>query len=205
MPTCLRLVVVVAVLLSSGLARAQECGTGAAPACNGTCPDGFVCAPGQSGPPCECLAGSPLDLTKLSIKLHFAKQYSDTILVNALIPIPDGYTVAGRMVRVDVGGVTRTMVVDAKGIAKSDGAQVKLGVRSKKGVVAAQNAKLFFKLSKGTFADALTDEGLANADLRDAPVEVAVSVTVDTQLRRKPQPMVYKATQGKTGKASQAK
>ena len=198
-------VAVVALVLFAGIAGAQECGVSAAPACNGTCPDGFVCGPGQSGTPCECLAGKPLALRNLIIKLNFGKPATDNLLLSTFIPVPDGFTVAGRMVTVDVGGVTRTMVLDAKGAAKSDGAQVKLSVKSHKGVVPAQDGKLFFKLSKITLANQFIDEGLTNADQLNVPVDVAASVTIDTDYSRVVVPMTYKAKAGKTGKASVAK
>ena len=205
MPNHLRAVIVATLVLFAGTVRAQECGVSAAPACNGTCASGFVCGPGQNGTSCECLAGSPLAVRNLIIKLNFAKPDADNLLLSTFIPVPDGFTVAGRMVRVDVGGVARTMVLDAKGAAKSDGAQVKLSVKAHKGVVAAQDAKFFFKLSKGNYAGQYTDEGLTSADQLNVPVDVAASVTIDTSYSRAVVPMTYKAKAGKTGKASVAK
>jgi hypothetical protein len=205
MPTRFRALIVATFVLLAGTVRAQECGTSAAPTCDGTCEVGSVCAPGQSGTPCECRAGSALAVRNLIVKLNFAKPDGDNILLSTYIPVPDGFTIAGRMVRVDVGGVARSFVLDAKGAAKSDGGQVKLSIKAKKGVVAAQDAKFFFKLSKANLAADLVDEGLTNADQLNVAVGVAASVSIDTDYARLVVPMTYKAKAGKTGKASMTK
>lgn len=200
-----RTLAVLAFTLVTGLSYAQECALGPAPTCGGTCQDGFVCTIGQSGTPCECVAGAALDVTKLSIKLNFAKPLADSIQLKALLPIQAGFVVAGRMVGVDVGGVSRLFVLDEKGKGVSDGAQVKLSVKASKGMVAAQTAKFAVKFSKGSFAASLADEGLTNATIDEALLEVRTIVTIDGELNTKQQPLRYKATQGKTGKASKAK
>jgi hypothetical protein len=205
MPTCFRAVIVAALVLFSGTVHAQECGVSAAPACDGTCEVGSVCAAGQDGAPCACRAGRPLAVRNLIVKLSFAKPDTDNVLLSTYVPVPDGFTVAGRMVRVDVGGIARSMVLDGKGAAKSDGAQVKLSVKAKRGVVAAQDAKLFFKLAKSNLAADLADEGLTDADQLNVAVGVAASVAIDTDYARLLVPMTYKAKAGKTGKATMLK
>jgi hypothetical protein len=199
MPSSYRVLLVVVGLSLATSAGAQDCGLASAPACNGTCSEGTSCAPATDGAlGCECVA--ELDLTRLTIKLNFTKSDADTVQLNAVIPVPDGYTVAGRMVTVDVGGVARTFILDSKGLGKSDFGVLKLSVRAKKGVVAAQDGKLLFKV-KGTFSDDLADEGLGSTAVAGATVEVPVAVTIDGQARKKRPTLLYKATQGKTGKA----
>lgn len=197
----LRFVAVAAFMLVTTFAQAQECATGPAPLCGGTCAAGFVCTLGQSGTPCECVAGTVLAVTKLSIKLNFAKALADNVVLGALVPVPAGFGVSGRLVIVDVGGIVRTFVLDDKGKAKSDGAEVKLGVKTKKGVVAAQTAKLTFKAPKGNFDPKLADEGIVDADVDQPDMGLRVEVHVDAQLYARVVTLSYKATHGKTGKA----
>jgi hypothetical protein len=194
--------VVFALGLAHSSASAQECAPGPAPTCAGTCPTGSVCAAGQSGTPCECVPGTELAVTKLGVKLGFAKPQTDNVQVKAQIPVPAGFVVAGRMVRVDVGGIARTFVLDDRGKAMSDGAQLKFAVKTKRGVVEAQDAKLSFKASNGDFQVDLADEGLVNATIAATSVTVRIDLTLDGHLYAKPQVLAYKAKQGKTGKAS---
>ncbi len=144
-------------------------------------------------------------ITKLSIKLSFAKPANDTIVLKSTLPVPDGFVVDGRMVVVDVGGVTRTFVLDGKGKAKSDGMQLKLAVKSLKGVVAAQDAKLQLKGVKGSWADAFQDEGLVAATVDGVTVMMPVDVTIRDLAWSVTQPLLYTAKQGKSGKAYLAK
>lgn len=194
-----RLLSVVVFSLVAGLANAQECAVGPAPACGGTCPADFVCTLGVSGTPCECVPGAPLTITKLGIKLNFAKPDADKIILNGTIPVPDGYSAAGRSVSVDVGGVVATFTLDAKGKSKIDASSIKLNVKASKGVVAAQNAKLAIKLNKGNFSTSLADEGLIDATLDSVPVEVRAAVTVGGATYVTAQPQSYSAKTGKSG------
>lgn len=196
----LRSLTVVVVLLAAVAAHAEECAISSTPACGGTCSAGFVCVTGQGGTACECAAGTPLAVQKLAVKLAFAKLSGDSILLKATVPVADGFVVAGRMVAVDVGGVVRVFILDAKGNARSEGAALKLAVKSKKGHVAAQDALVKFKSTKGTFADDLAAEGLANVTI-DTELAIHVAISVDAALYAKTQTVEYKATQGKTGKA----
>lgn len=200
----LRSVTVLTCLLAAAVAHAEECATSAAPTCGGDCPDGYVCAIGDGGTPCECDPGQPFTGKKLAVKLNFAKPLADGVVLKAALPVADGFVLAGRMVNVDVGGIVRTFVLDSKGKAKSDGTELKLAVSARKGHVAAQDAQLAFKGTKGTWADDLNDEGLADATV-DATRAIHVEVRLDAALYAQTLTVAYKATQGKTGKAKIAK
>ena len=198
----LRLLSVLVFSLVAGLANAQECAVGPAPACGGSCQADSVCTIGQSGTPCECVPGAPLTVTKMGIKLNFSKADADSITLSGKIPVPDGFSAAGREVVVDVGGVVAPFLLDEKGKSKREGAQMKLTVKASKGIVLAQDAKLAIKLSKGNFSSSLADEGLVDATLDDAPVQVRAEVTVDAA-RKYPidRTLLYRAKAGKTGSA----
>lgn len=201
----LRSLVFATAILVTGVAQAQDC-SGSFPTCNGTCPEGFVCGQPRGLPSdCSCLAGAPLALRQLAIKSNFAKPLKDTVTLKALVPVPDDFDVYGRLVTVDVGGLTRTFVLDEKGMAKSDGTVVKLSVKEKKGVVAAQDAKLIFKGAQGNFASNFFDEGLVDITVKESAVSVRVDVTVNGSLHSVAQPLRYTAKQGKSGKAKNPK
>lgn len=202
----LRLAALALLVLTTSVANAQECALGTSPTCGGTCQPGLVCGVVGAPPnPCGCVPGDVLSQKKMAIKLNFAKPLADSLALQAFIPIPADFIVAGRMVAIDIGGVVRTFVLDAKGAAKSDGGQLKLAVKSKKGVVAAQDALLSFKASKGDFANELADEGLTNVTTEPTRVDVRATVRIDTHTFATAVPLTYKATQGKSGKAANAK
>lgn len=202
MQTAFTIITALALTAVTGLARAQDCTTAGAPTCDGTCLVGFICVADLGGLGCACVEGAPLDVTKLQIKLNFAKPDKDSVSLSAVVPIPADFVVDGKSVVVDVGGVVRSFTLDAKGKGETpDGAKASLKVKAKNGVVAAQGSKLAIKMTKGSFASSFTDEGLTDTTVEDTPVTVAVQVTVDSANYKKAQPQLYKATQGKTGKA----
>lgn len=198
-----RVVAVCVFALVTGTASAQECANSAAPACGGDCPADSVCRNDSSTgvPACACVVAENLTVVKLSIKLSFAKAASDSVQLQALVSVPDGYSPTGDRVVVDVGGVVRGFVLDEKGKAKTDTEQVKLAVKKSGGVVLAQDAKLTVKLKKGSFADQLVDEGLVDATVQKVPVEVDVEVDAAAKPRKKRVALTYTAKQGKTGSA----
>jgi hypothetical protein len=147
------------------------------------------------------VAAEPLAVSKLKIKLNFAKPLKDSISVSGLIPVPAGFSVAGKELVISVGGTTKTVTLDAKGKSKVGFDTVKLTVKSKKGVVAAQDAKFKFTFKKGNFAVDLADEGLVNSTVFDVPVDVLVSLQFNGELRQNLVPLTYKAKTGKTGSA----
>jgi hypothetical protein len=153
--------------------------------------------------PADATAGAPpqaLTVTKMSIKLSFAKQGADSISVSGTLPVPDNFNVSGKKVVVNVGGVIKSFVLDSKGASPRGSDTFKLMVKQKKGVAAAQNAKFTAKFSKGTFADKLADEGLTGtADVKKSPKTVQVDVIFNQTAYRKLQPQSYSAKAGKTG------
>ena len=143
---------------------------------------------------------NPPGVSKLAIKLNFAKPAHDSIGLKGTLAVPAGFAVAGATLEVSIGGVVKTFTLDAKGKAKVGTDQAKLAVKAKKGVVAAQDAKLSIKLTKGSFASALSDEGLVNATVTEVAVSVPVEIQLNGTMYAKTQPQLYSAKAGKTGK-----
>lgn len=148
---------------------------------------------------------NPPGVSKLAIKLNFAKPALDNVGLKGTLAVPAGFAVAGATLEVSIGGVVKTFTLDAKGKAKVGTDQAQLTVKAKKGIVAAQDAKLSIKLTKGSFAASLSDEGLVDATVTEVAVTMPVEIELNDTMYAKAQPQTYKAKQGKSGSAKSPK
>jgi hypothetical protein len=144
---------------------------------------------------------NPPGVSRLAIRLDFAKPSRDSIGLRGTLAVPAGFSAAGATLEVSIGGVVKTFTLDAKGKAKVGTDQAQLTVKAKRGVVAAQDARLSVKLSKGSFASSLVDEGLVNATVADVAVTMPVEIELNGKMYASAQPQTYKAKAGKTGSA----
>ena len=153
---------------------------------------------------------TPLTITKATIKLNFTKQgptdkHADSIAFSGTVAIPAGFAVTGQKVALDVGGVSKAFTLDKNGNAKSADGSVKLGVKAKKGVVAAQTSKFSVSLTKGAFAASLADEGLTgDVDIKKPPkaVTVVYTLVLNNTILQKSATLNYTAVKGKSGTAT---
>ena len=145
-----------------------------------------------------CGPAQKLSVTKLGIKLNFGAAGNDAIALSGLLLIPDGFTVAGQTVIVNIGGVVKAFTLDAKGKSPKGNDSLAVGVKAGKTGTPLQIAKFAVKLMKGTFAAALADDGLVNATTT-AQVTVPVTVIFNGEVLKKAMPQSYKATAGKGG------
>lgn len=147
-------------------------GTGVDSDCDGYS-DAFAAAVENPNDPTTMLppltAGSikPLTISKPSIKLNFTKPNADAITFSGTLDIPVGFNPLGARVLFDVGGVAKSLTILSKG---ND--TVKITIKAKKGVVAAQTSKYSVAFKKGSFATALANFGLT----KTAPVAQTVNV-----------------------------
>lgn len=148
----------------------------------------------------RALPPTPLVEVKASIKLNFAKPDTDSIKLKAYLNIPEGFNPLGVPVTVNIGGIEQTFVMDAKGKASFGTDRLKLKVKSKKGVVAEQLAKVQVNLKKGNFATDLADEGLVNGDV-EAPVTVTATIHYGDNAATAEIPLFYKSKADRNGKA----
>ena len=149
---------------------------------------------------CYVVSGfSPVFAPKLKVSLNFAKPDADSIALKGMIGIPAGFSPLGQTVSFSVGGTTDSLVLDAKGKATSGTTSFKLKIKSKKGVVAAQDARFSLARKKGSFGASLADEGLIDATLSNLPVEIGVLLSAG-KLYHALVTQTYTATQGKSGK-----
>ena len=145
----------------------------------------------------------PLTVTKLQIKLNFAKPNLDSIQMTGTLPIPAGFTPLGLKVGLDVGGVPQLFVLDAKGRFKTKTANFMLRFKSKKGKpVIAQTGKYSIRLIKGAFAPKFVDENLTGAaTVKKVPRNVTVTMVFANALYATTRTLSYTAVLNKTGTA----
>jgi hypothetical protein len=115
--------------------------------------------------------------------------------------VPAGFSAAGATIEVSIGGVVRTFTLGAKGKATIGSDQVALTVKATKGVVAAQDAKLIVKFTRGTFASSLVDEGFVNATVTGVAVTMPVGIKLNDTMYASAQAQAYSAVAGTTGSA----
>jgi hypothetical protein len=147
-------------------------------------------------------ASTGLVIAKMGIKLNFAKPNNDSITLQGILPIDDGFQPGGKAI-LDVGGVIKTFDLNTKEAStpRSTTTSFKLTVKSKKGVVLAQNAKFSVKLLRGAFAVTLADEGLANTNVRNSAVMIPVVIVLADRSYTQTTQRVYTAKINRSGMA----
>lgn len=171
-----------------GFSDAFETATGSSPSNAADSPTG--------GP---ATAPAALVIAKLSIKLNFSKPAADSITFSGTLPIPAGLKVDGQKVAVDIGGVAKSFTLSSKGVGGDKTNSFKIGVKAKKGVVAAQTAKYSVSLKNGSFAAALADEGLLNKTDPGSSHPVLITVIFNKTIDQLTKTVTYKAKQDKSG------
>ena len=159
----------------------------------GTDPLGSASTPFGNTP---VVGASSFTISKMAVKLSFSASNADSISIGGALPLPAGFQIANQTFDFDIGGVVTAIKLDANGKAPTGNNQFKLQV--KKVSTTAQNAKFTLKLSKGSFASLLTDEGLTNAKAKSAPKTIPVIVLFNKQFFKVNQKQFYTST-GKAG------
>jgi ELWxxDGT repeat protein len=152
--------------------------------------------------PLNARAGNPLTLivSKLQIKLNFARSESDTLMFAGTVPVPDGFTVLNASIAINVGGVIVAATLDEKGVAKDSHNMVKIRVKAKKGIVAAQTSPISLKVNRSVLATLLTDEGLTDSTLKDVNRTIPISVIFNGELYKASVLQLYTAKVDKNGR-----
>jgi hypothetical protein len=143
-----------------------------------------------------------LTISKMSIKLQFATGTKDAILLNGTLPIPNGFTSLGSKVLINVGGIIRNFVLNAKGKAKQGPDNFAVTFKTKKGVTLEQLGKYKVSLSHGSFAADLASLGLSgDATVKDKRIDVPVVLQFGAVTFQKTQLMSFSAKERKSGAA----
>jgi len=142
----------------------------------------------------------PLDVSKMKIGLNFATPGKDSVSIKGTIRLPDGFSPAGQKLRINVGGVIKSYVLDGKGAVKSGADAFKLQIKSSGGVVEAQDAPFTISFKKGDFDDFYLDEGLINSNVKSEQVSILTNIFLGHEFSSAMVPQSYTAKQGKSGK-----
>lgn len=158
----------------------------------GTDPNSAVSTPTGQG---ITAAGiKPLNVTKPSIKLRFTGGAGglgkDGIFFSGKLDFGAGFIAGSRKILIDVGGVTKTLSLNAKGSATSGGDSFSRPFKSTTGKYSAA-------LTKGAFAAVLADKGLNGAtDVTGKPVTVVFTLVANNLVLQKAQAMSFTAKKG---------
>jgi PKD repeat protein len=141
----------------------------------------------------------PLTITKMQVKLNFAKQNADSASLTAIPDLGAGFSVTNKLVAVDIGGTTNvTFTLDAKGRGAGAFGSCKLAYNKKTGLW-----KFSAKLSKGSWQPQWELYGLANTNAPNPGMSVSmpVIVLIGDEAFVDERPMLYTAKIGKSGSA----
>jgi PKD repeat protein len=176
--------------------------------------DGFsdtfeILAGSAPGEPASTPSGMPitgttlqfLTITKASIKLNFSKSATDAISFAGTLAIPANFKADGAKVILNAGGVTKTITLTAKGSGVNNSDSVKVAIKSKKGIVAAQTSKFTVSFKHGSFAATLAGAGLTNITVKGAPVMVPFTFIFNGGVLQTTQTMSYTSKMDKTAAA----
>lgn len=136
-----------------------------------------------------------VSVEKAKAELNFKRPGRDSLVVKGRAPTQLG-SVAGKSVTIDVGGLSKTFLLNAKGAGKDGKDTVKL---------AAVPGAISFKLkwSREALVAALADENMDGTALAVREVrQLVVRITVDNRSYRATLDVLYSANPGKKGKIS---
>jgi PKD repeat protein len=127
-----------------------------------------------------------LGLTRVRVMLKFKENGKgrDVIMAMGTLALPAETTVAGERVEVEIGGVLKTFVLDARGRALADeeydkNNRFQLGLKiGKDGSSVAQTAKFKTTFAKGDFAEALEAIGLGNFTTEGSGEEATIDASI---------------------------
>lgn len=165
-----------------------------------------------TGKPATADEVQQLTITNASIKLNFAKPGSDSEKFAGTISVPAGLQLrssarlllpAVQKVREAAARVSAGFDLNDKLSAKSGPNSFKIAVKSKNGVVPAQQAKFSTAISKGTYADSFKDAGLTgDASVKKQPRTVLFTLIFNNTIFQKAVALGYTATARKSGSAT---
>ena len=139
-------------------------------------------------------------LSKFDIKLNFAKSGMDQVNLGGMVSIPADFAPAQKELFIFTGSITQHFILDAKGSAKAANASCKLGLKIKKGKVAAQTAKFTAMFRKGSYAAGFAAANLlGTADAKNQARTVRIYLLLNPTVYMLDAPIIYSAKKGKMG------
>lgn len=145
----------------------------------------------------------PLTLLTFSLKLNLVTTNVDKVSCSGVLPAPANLPAAGQTVVVDIGGVIQSFTLDDKGMATTGSLNnIKLRVKTTKGMIATPLAKFTVQFSKSSFAGKFADENMdGSVDASGAARTVQVVVLFNGAMYSTVRNVIYSAKAGKSAAA----
>jgi hypothetical protein len=140
-----------------------------------------------------------ITVTKLQVKVNFAKPDSDSCSLTASFDLGAGFNPSNKLVVVDIGGAVSSFTLDAKGKGRDTLGTCKLSYNKKSGSWA-----LGVSLKKGSWQTAWADHDLTNTTTAKTGATVTLPVVVavgDDLAFSKDCSLNYRAVANKSGTA----
>jgi len=140
-----------------------------------------------------------LGVLRLRGKLRFDVGEKDSVMIRGIIPaVADGFSPAGVVVELDVGGALQTFTLDAKGKGKDAATGSSVRVQVPSGFTGG-DVKWNATLRRGTWSDDWADEGLVSETIKDKAATMAVTISLGEQTSIAAVDVLYRASAGKRG------
>ena len=135
----------------------------------------------------------PLNVSSTQIRLNFARQGQDSILLTGALTVQPGVTLLNQLFALDFNGVLRAFNLDKHGNARSGGGSVKYSPKK---------ALFTVRLTRGTYAPMLAQAGLTGDQTVTAVQKIVnISLIFNKALFQAAQPVKYTSAAGKFGRA----
>ncbi|HYF52020.1 MAG TPA: PKD domain-containing protein [Planctomycetota bacterium] len=169
-----------------GFPNELELAMGTSPLDAGSTPLGGAPAP----------AALPVGSVKLNLKLNFTRGASDSLSFSGTLPNVAAAQ-GDRQFVIGIGGIVRTIVLDAKGKGQAGDAKLLFSGSPKDGV-----QKFSLKLSRADLANELRDDGYTPVEFKNVVVPLNVWIWFDGRLYSQPLQPRYTTRAGKSGSAT---
>lgn len=139
-----------------------------------------------------------LYVTRAKFEFNYRRADRDKVVLKGAAPLAIG-SAAGKTVQVEIGGLTKTFVLDLKGKGEDGDDTLKIGGQTSRGIL----LKLTWK--REALAAALADEDMAGTTFQYRSArQLVVRLKIDNRTYRSTVDVSYTANPGKAGKAAAA-
>jgi poly(3-hydroxybutyrate) depolymerase/PKD repeat protein len=142
------------------------------------------------------IVAQPMTVTKLQLNMNFAKQKSDGYRISGILPtLAKDFAPKGAVASIDVGAAIVDFTLDAHGKGRSPNGTFAIKFSKKSGWIFTA------ALKSGSWFDEWADGGLSNSTMKNAGMEVPVTLTLGSNVFGGSKAVKCTATKNKGGKA----
>lgn len=120
-----------------------------------------------------------LTIAKAQVKLNFSRIDADAISFSGALELPAMFVPQNAKISFDIGGVTRTLMLNAKGTGSDPYNSVKIKLPKNPSSTLPTPAAFSATFKKGNFSASLARSGLLNADIGRSIVTVPFKITLN--------------------------